>query len=177
MAKHKIRVERAEVVLTGFLTPPGLRLDRLTISGAGLLPSRAGLETDGPLAFRAEIRADDLAAFLDAAAPGGLTSVAARISPEGISLRAKKRVLIEVPLAAECLLEIEGRRRLNLRLLDASAFGASMRNLAESEIAKANPVFDAADLPVRAELDRVELGDGVLTLFGEVYGPFDPSAF
>ena len=58
-----------------------------------------------------------------------------------------------------------------------AAFGAGVKNLAEGEIAKANPVFDAADLPVEAELDRVELGEGRLTLYGELHGPFDPSAF
>lgn len=177
MAKHKIRAEAAEVVLTGFMTPPGLRLARLTITGAGLAPSSTGLETDGPLTFRAEIAEDDLASFLIAMSPGGLTGFAAKIAPTAISIRAKKRVIIEIPLAVECALEIEDRQRLNLRLLDASAFGAGVKNLAEGEIAKANPVFDAADLPVKTELDRVELGEGTLALYGEVFGPFDPSAF
>ncbi len=167
-----MRIARAEIVLEEFTTPPGLVVSRIEISGAGLVPHRHGLEAEGPVAFRATVQEIALAEFLDKEKPGGMTNFAVRIRPEAISLRATKRIILAVPLAVECLVEILDRRRLNIRLLEASAFGAGVTTLAENEIAKANPVFDAADLPVRVEFDRVELSDGSFTLFGEAFGPF-----
>lgn len=166
-----MRIARAEIVLEDFTTPPGLVVSRIELSGAGLVPHRHGLDAEGPIPFRATVSEVALAEFLDKKRPGGLTGFAVRVTPESISIRATKRVIVAIPLAVECAIDILDRKRMNIRLLDASAFGAGVKTLAENEVAKANPVFDAADVPVRLELDRVELGDGVITLFGELYGP------
>ena len=166
-----MRIARAEIVLHDFTTPPGLVVSRIELSGEGLEPHSDRLDAEGPIPFRATVEELALAEFLDREKPGGLTGFAVRIQPESISIRATKRVILAIPLAVECVMEVEDRRRLNIRLLEASAFGAGVKTLAENEIAKANPVFDAADVPVRLEFNRVELGDGSLVLIGELYGP------
>lgn len=167
-----MRIARAEIVLQDFTTPPGLVVSRIEISGSGLVPHRHGLEAEGPIPFRATVQQIALADFLDREKPGGMTNFAVRIRPEGISVRANKKIFLNVPLAVECTIDIIDRKRLNIRLLDASAFGTGVKTLAENEIAKANPVFDAAELPVRIEFDHVELGEGEFTLVGEAFGPF-----
>ena len=167
-----MRIARAEIVLEEFTTPPGLVVQRIELSGAGLVPHRHGLEVDEPVQFRATVGEVALAEFLDRERPGGMANFAVRIQPNAISVRATKKVIFTIPLAVECLIEIVDRSKLNIRLLQASAMGASVSTLAEDAIDKANPVFDAADLPVRVEFDRVELGDGEFTLFGQAFGPF-----
>ncbi|RYG69764.1 hypothetical protein EON77_14430, partial [bacterium] len=108
-----MRIARAEIVLHDFTTPPGLVVSRIELSGEGLEPHSDRLDAEGPIPFRATIEELALAEFLDREKPGGLTGFAVRIRPEAISIRATKRIILAVPLAIECLIEIEDRHRLN----------------------------------------------------------------
>ena len=167
-----MRIERVEINVGGFVTPPGLRLHAVSIIGGGIEPHHDRVDAAGPIAFRATLGEDDLAAFLNLKSPGGLTGVEVRITPETLNIRATIRKIISIPLEVDCALDVVDGRQLHLRLLDARAFGAGVKNMAESMILKANPVFDAAEVPVTIVLDRVEMGNGSLILFGEAVPPF-----
>ncbi|MER3496371.1 MAG: hypothetical protein C4320_05970, partial [Armatimonadota bacterium] len=144
----RVQIERAEVLLTGLLTPPGLRIARFHISGEGLRPGSKGLEGEAPLPFRATLTAEGLTDFLSTKRLGGLEDARIKFLDERLVLDATKRILIKVPIHIECVLNIREERFLELNLREAKALGAGIRNLAEGLVEKANPLLDAADLPV-----------------------------
>lgn len=168
----RIRIERVQIRLSGLVTPPGLRLDLLEIDGTGVAPGSKRVEADGPLPFRAHLTAEDLTAFLAEKKPGGLENPRVSFEEGRMVIDATKRILLRVPLHVECDLLVRDGRYLDLRLIEARAFGAGVRNMAERIVEGSNPVFDVADLPVPARLTGVEVGEE-LVLCGEAIPPFE----
>ena len=165
-------IARLDLRLHGFVTPPGLRLERLTIGGEELVPSSKGLDSPHPLPFAATLVQEDLQAFLARKNPTGLENATLEMTEDGITVTGQRRVVLVVPVRARVTLAIEDGRRLVLRLHEASAFGASVTNLAEGLVEKANPVLDVDDLPVPCTLERVEHREGELVVHGAAHPPF-----
>jgi hypothetical protein len=83
-------------------------------------------------------------------------------------------VVVSGPLAADT---VRGAMELELRIEDGQRIFADLKrasiaqSMIESQIEKFNPVFDAADVPVRMHLASAEVGDHKLVIRGTVMPP------
>ena len=85
-----------------------------------------------------------------------------------LHVRAKKTLLVELKVTAVATLRIVGGKQMWIDVESVDVMGAGAKNLVQSQIAKINPVLDAADLPLDATLESVEVGEGKVVLHGTV---------
>ncbi len=170
MSAHRVEVGPFAFLVHNVLLPMGLRVSKVDVSGEGA----AG--TDKPFALSlvspgrmvAEVLEDDLAAFLEAQAPGGLREFSVRAEDGRLNVRAKKTLLVDLKVTATASLRIVDERQLWIDVESVDVMGAGAKNLVQSQIDRINPVLDAGDLPVDARLETVEVGDGKVVLRGTV---------
>jgi hypothetical protein len=146
----------------------GLNLDHVELRGVDLSvetePFAASIGRPGEL--EVTLMESSLAAFLEKEAPGGLRDFAVSARDGKLYVQASKRVLIDIRATAVCTLRIDGGKRLFVDLESAEASGLDLRNMLEAQLANVNPVLDASDLPLRATLTDVNVGEGRVVLHG-----------
>lgn len=103
-------------------------------------------------------------------APGGMKDFSVKISGGFIYVEAKAQIVVTIPVKAVCTLEIEGEKRLMVRLESVDVMGGGPKTLIEGQLAKINPIFDAGELPLDVRLDSVEVDAGRVVVLGRVVG-------
>jgi hypothetical protein len=172
MAEGSVHFQRLEATATDITLPMGLRVSQFTVGGGPFRLDLATRQAAGdPLPFAATVDEDALTEFLVRKGIGGLNGLRCRLAEGFIEVTGRKVMLIEIPVSARVSLHIVEGRQLHIRLESANVLGAGVGNLLETQIAAANPVLDAAEFPVPVRLERVEIGDGWLRLFGEASLP------
>lgn len=148
----------------------GLILQSARLSGSALLllgePFDAQVSEPGNV--EVEVSAEHLQQFLNERSPGGLRDFFVQIAEDKIHVHATARRIIEVRAASICHLQIEDETKLIVVLDKVDVLGVGARGIVQGYIDQANPVFDAATLPVDLKLHTVEARAGVLTLRGTV---------
>lgn len=157
-----------EAVAQHITLPIGLTIDRLTIVTGG-----ATAETDpfqvtlkDPGTVKVELGQTNLANYLNKIKPGPMRNFRVECRDEHIFIEAMARILLDVPVKAQCKLAIIDDERLNVVLVDADVVGIDSDRLVRSQIEKFNPVFDVCDLPFALVLDSVTIDDGFVTILG-----------
>lgn len=123
-----------------------------------------------PGRVRAVVTEAAVAALLERQAPGGLRNFEVSIRGGLINVAAKAQVIVSIPVRAVCTLEIEEGKRLMVRLKSVDVLGGGPQGMVEQQLAKINPVLDAADLPLNIRLVSTEVDNGQIVLHGLIEG-------
>ena len=152
------------------LLPMGLTVSSVQVQGFGAaLDSKPfALRLPQPGTMQAHVLETDLATFLERQAPAGMHDFSVRAEDGKLHVRAKKTLLVELKVTAVATLRIVGGKQMWIDVESVDVMGAGAKNLVQSQIAKINPVLDAADLPLDATLESVEVGEGKVVLHGTV---------
>lgn len=148
--------------------PMGLILESAKLSGAALLllgePFEAQVSEPGDV--EVDISAEHIQQFLNERSPGGLRDFFVQIADGKIHVHATARRIIEVRAAAICHIRIQDERQLFVELDKVDVMGVGARGIVQGYIDQANPIFDAAVLPIDLRLHTVEALGGRLRLSG-----------
>lgn len=119
-----------------------------------------------PAELEAKITAEAVAAFLEQKAPGGLQRFAVQIENGTVTVEASARVIVEIRARVVCTLRLVDGKQIWVDLASADGVPSPVRGLVESNLAKVNPVFDTAELPLDVTLTSIEAEDGTILLKG-----------
>ena len=167
---HRIEVGNVVAELRNLVLPVGLVLDVVRIDGQNLklqqTPFNAQMPQPGKL--EVEIHNESLAAFLEKQSPAGLKHFAVDIRDGKIFITATKKIVVDVKAKAVCTLRIVNSTQIFVDLETVDVMGGSLKNLVQSQLDEMNPVFDAQDLPVAAQLNSVKASNGKVQIAGTV---------
>jgi hypothetical protein len=163
----RVEVARLRAELGGIVLPRGPKIDSFELSGEGirLQTEPFSLELTQPAAVKAVVLQGALESMIRDEAPPMLKDIQVTCREGGIFVVARAKVVFEITVEAECVLEVVGGKELHVRLVSVSAPGP-VKSALEGQLDRLNPVFSAADLPLKVELTRVEMMDGCIALHG-----------
>ncbi|MCO5297553.1 MAG: LmeA family phospholipid-binding protein [Fimbriimonadaceae bacterium] len=148
-------------------TSVGLTIEELTLQAdATRIETEPFAVSMAPAELVAKISADAVAAFLEQKAPGGLQRFDVQLEDGKVVVEASARVIVEIRARVVCTLRLVDGKQIWVDLASADGVPSPVRGLVETNLAKVNPVFDAADLPLDVTLTSIEASDGVITLHG-----------
>jgi hypothetical protein len=175
VSNHRVEVGPFSFVFQQLRLPMGLNVARVDVQGTGATIDAKPftLVLDRPGRMEAHVLERDLSEFLEVQAPGGLHGFDVRAEEGKLKVRAKKTLLVDLKIDAVATLRIVDGRQLWIDVESVDVMGAGAKNLVQSQLAKINPVIDAADFPVDATLTMVEVGNGEVVLYGTVAPPKD----
>ncbi len=160
-----IRLENIELDI-------GLTIESFEVVGgeaaADLKPFQLFLKEPGRV--RVVVTEQAVGKFLEKESPGGLRGFQVSIRDGVIHVSAKAQVIVSIPVRAVCTLEIEQQSRLMVRLQSVDVLGGGPQGMVEQQLAKINPILDAADFPVAVKLLSAELDRGQIVLHGLIEG-------
>jgi hypothetical protein len=170
---HSLDIGALEVVLQDVALPMGLVVNAVTLNAASVHLEQDPFKIDLPQPgnLMALILAPNLAAFLNKEAPGGLRDFKVELKEGKIFIQAS---LMIMKASAVCTLRIVDRTKLFVELESVDVMGVGAKNMVQSQLEKINPVIDAGQLPVPAELTHFDIADGKLILFGNIAPPVRP---
>ncbi|MDI9641247.1 LmeA family phospholipid-binding protein [Kamptonema cortianum] len=121
-----------------------------------------------PGSAKAVVTQAAVAAMLEHQSPGGLRDF--RVTAEGglLYITAKAQIVVQIPVKVAARLVIVQEKQLHVELESVDVMGAGGKNLVEGQLAKINPIFDTAQLPIDLRLRDVETEAGRVILTGEV---------
>jgi hypothetical protein len=135
----------------------GLVVDDVRIEGANATidthPFAVHLEQPGHV--EAHVAALDLAAFLDAKAPGGLKDFGIAIREGKVYVEATARVIVEVRAKVVCTLRIHEKKQLFVDLESVDVMGIGAKGMVQGQLDQINPVLDASQFPLNVEFEEV----------------------
>ncbi|MBX3095720.1 MAG: LmeA family phospholipid-binding protein [Fimbriimonadaceae bacterium] len=163
-----ISLQRFHAVAEQLKLPMGLVVDELTIdtgsANAETDPFSLKLESPGAVVVR--IGETNVRNYLETLKPGGLRDFSVSCREGMIFVKATARILLDVPVTAQCKLVIDDGERLNVELVEAQVVGGDAKRLVEGQINRVNPIFNVADMPIALILDSVAVNDGFVILHG-----------
>lgn len=170
MADHTVKVGAFQLRFEDLELPMGLAVAKVDVDGPGAVIAAHPFSLDlvSPGTMVAEVAQEALSDFLEAQSPAGLKEFDVRADGGKLHVKAKKTVLVDLKVTATASLRIVDGRQLWVDVESVDVMGAGAKNLVASQLAKINPVLDAADLPIEATLTSVEVGDGKVVLRGTV---------
>ncbi|MCC7435093.1 MAG: LmeA family phospholipid-binding protein [Methanoregulaceae archaeon] len=113
----------------------------------------------------ATVAADDLAAFLNNEAPGGLRDFAVVIESGSVKVSATAKVIVELRATAVCTLVIREGKQLFVQLDEVEGL-AMAKGMIQGQLEQINPVLDVGDLPFDIVLEKVVAQSQAITLHG-----------
>jgi hypothetical protein len=151
----------------------GLRVETLTLTGVGLTiqKDKPQIHVVAPAKFELVVLDSALASVIESKAPAGLKNLKIRSESGKLVIEAVKKILVDLPVSAACTLRIENRTQVFVDMESVDVMGASIGQLFQSQLEKVNPILDVVQLPFPAMLDKIELLDGKIVVFGEVSPP------
>lgn len=167
---QRVQVGSLHAEFSQLTLPIGLTLDRVVVDGGGLSIQDDPLkfELPAPGSLRVELSGPSLASFLERLAPAGMRGFDVQCRDGKIHVDAVKKVILDVKVHTVLTLRIVDRKAIYVDLESVEAMGASLKNLVQSQLDTINPVVSVDDFPVDATLDRVEIADGRVNMFGQV---------
>lgn len=164
------RLQSLTLRAKGLELPNGLVLDSVEVdSGPATFDTEAGGVALGqPAALVARLGPASLQRFLAGRLPAAVRDVAVAFQAGEIGVLARAQMIVSVQVAIRLALRLESASQVHVAVLDVEPGLA--RALVEEEVAKANPVFDAAELPFPTQLESVEVGADAVVLRARVPG-------
>lgn len=167
-ASDSVDVGTFDVSLAQVALPMGLVLSRVRIWGQDLHLEREPfvIQVSQPGRMEITVSEDQLAAFLEREAPGGLRNF--RVTADGgkLTVQATARILVEITAEAVCTLRADDGTRLFVELESLSVPAA--RNLVQNQLERVNPIVDLDDLPIGGRIQQIEISGGQVVLRGQV---------
>ncbi len=159
----RVRIEKLE-------TRVGLLIDELDVKGDSIsvIAKPFAISAPSPASFTARVSQASVQAFLASKAPGGLRNFSVNLADGEIRVEAVARLIIDIRVKATCTLKIEEGTRLIAQLVQADVLGGAASSLVQSQLAKINPLFDAAELPLSLFLIDVTIEPGWVNLSGTI---------
>lgn len=169
----RIELSSLQATLSRLVLPDAPLIDevRFTSGPAQIATDPFALAMASPASATVKVSEASLAAFLEAKKPAGLTGFRVQISGGLIKVEAKAKVIFEIPVKADCTLEIVAGTELHVRLVSVEVAGGPARALVESAISKQNPILKTTDLPFPLKMTRVVLESGFVSIDGEALPP------
>lgn len=163
-----VRVGKFGASFDRLTLPMGLVVDHVLIEGAEAAIQREPfqIQLQEPGTIEAHVGEKNLAAFLNKEAPGGLKDFEVSIRDGKLFINATAKVIFEIKAEAVCTLRIEDGTKMFVDLESVEMFGVGAKSLVEQQLAKINPVLNAADFPMKVTLTSVEAIDGEVILRG-----------
>lgn len=170
-------VESLEATFRGVRLPVGLIVDELRIEGAHsectFEPFRIHLDRPGDL--EVTLSEESVATFLNEQAPGGLRDFSVKLSAGKVVVQATAKVILEIRATAVCTLRIVEGKCIYVDLESVDALGGAAKGMVENQLSKINPILDARQFPLDAVLNRIEILDGRLTIYGSISPLYSPT--
>ena len=167
MPSNPIQIGTLETKLTWFMTPVGLLIDEVTVSGGPLTIDQKSLrESTGELEFEAIVRNQSIAVFLEKLKPAGLHSFEVAVQADGVHVKAVKTVLLPIPATAHAILKLDENGALAIELISAEAMGAGLKSVVASQLAEMNHLVEADMFPVPVEFREVIHEEGQVRVLG-----------
>jgi hypothetical protein len=171
VGKTTVDVGSFEAHLRSVVLPIGLRLDSVLLRGQSLhvegKPFSAHVPKPGTMTVT--VSQENLAAYLNEEAPGGLRDFDITVQGGRLIVQATKSMLIDVRATAVCTLRIVNGKELYVDLETVEVFGGGgLTNMVRSQLEAINPIFDVQELPLDAVLTNVEAEAGQVVLHGLV---------
>lgn len=151
-----------EVTATAIGLPNGLTVDSLTIDATDVRVAEEGTDFGGTAHAEAILTPASVQVFLAARVPEAVQDV--RVAFEGGVLVVRARVTLLVTLDVTIRVELVLEQATRLVANVVSVEPGLARGLIEAEIAKANPLLDASELPVPLRLDSVSVEPDAVVL-------------
>ena len=168
MGVSSIQIGEMTTTLTWLMTPIGLLIDEMTMTGGPISIDTHELESSqGDMRFEAIIKSKSFEVFLEKLQPGGLHDFAVTVKEDGIHLEAVKTVLVPIQATAHAILKLNGEDSLSVELLSAEAFGAGLKNMVANQIEQINPVVKADMFPFPVQFKEIIHEDGHVRVIGE----------
>lgn len=166
-AIHSLDVGHLEVVLQNLSLPMGLVINAMTLHAKHVHIEKDPIviSVPEPGTLEALVLAPNLADFLNKQAPGGLRDFKVELKEGKIHVQASIMIM---KASAVCSLRIQDGTKLYVDLETVDVMGVGARNMVQSQLDKINPVLDADDLPIEAQLTEYEITDGSLIVRGHL---------
>ncbi len=163
-----IQIGEMTTTLTWLMTPIGLLLDEVTLTGGPFTIHTHDLEeSEGDIKFEAIIKNQSIAVFLEKLQPGGLHNFVVDVQPDGIHLEAVKTVLLPIQATAHAILKLNGEESVSVELISAEAFGAGVKNMVANQIEQINPVVKADMFPFPVQFKEIIHEVGQVRVVGD----------
>lgn len=171
--KGSVRLNSFNAACRGLVLPNGMVVDELRLDSAGSTIKHKPFQIlmDRPAKITAFVGEASLAAFLEKESPGGLKGFKVQARDGVLTVDAKMKMVIDVPVHVRATLEIRNQAELHLVLQKVDVAGGPAKALVQGQIEKGNPLFEADDLPLPVKLLGVRIEGGFITLDGEALPP------
>ncbi|MCG9894935.1 MAG: DUF2993 domain-containing protein [Fimbriimonadaceae bacterium] len=164
----KLGIQGLKAEVLGIALANGPTVDRLILSSGKAQgqskPFR--LDMDSPAEVTAILSQESLQAYLEHKRPGGLRDFQVWVADDRLYVKAKLKLVVELPVKAACRLEIVDGREIHVRLEAVDVAGGSAKNLVAGQLEKENPILDTAEFPMNLTLTRIEAVDGEIRVHG-----------
>jgi hypothetical protein len=168
MPDEPIRIGTLQTKLTWFMTPIGLLIDEVNLSGDSLTVDTDSLKkSQGEIKFEAIIRAKSVEVFLAKKEPAGLQGIEVEIKSEGVFVKATKTVIVQIPVKAHAVLLLDSPMSISISLISAEAMGAGLKNLVASQLETMNPIVESKMFPVPVSFEKVAHEEGQIRVTGK----------
>ncbi len=149
-------------------TPPGLIIDKLTITGERITiegePFAVDMKKPGNVVAR--ISQDSVAHFLGYKDLGKVEELTISFEPGMIHVDAGVRVGVKISAKVECGLRIEDGSRVMVVVKSAKVLGLGPKGLVQQVIDDINPIFETSMIPIPLTLNEVEIMHEAVELRG-----------
>lgn len=160
----------------GLMLPIGLRVDKFSLdigkSAAVIKPFSLGMQE--PARFEATIGQESVAEFLEKKGLGGLKDFVVKADDGVVVIEATAKIIVELRVAVTCTLRVENETKLFVDLESVSVPGPMARNMVEKQLAKANPIFDLAEVAPTVKMHSVTPESGHILVQGTADWPQSP---
>lgn len=171
--KGSVRLNSFNAACRGLVLPNGMVVDELRLDSAGSTIKHKPFQilVDQPAKIKAFVGEASLASFLESESPGGLKGFRVQARDGVLTVDAKMKMVIDVPVHVKATLEIKNQAELHLVLQKVDVAGGPAKALVQGHIEKENPLFEADDLPLPVKLTGVRIEGGFIVLDGEALPP------
>lgn len=160
-----IRATELGISLKGLVLPSGLRMAEGEVTfDAPIVSVKPFAIPEGTICHATLMFLDqDVQAYLEAKRPGSLSGFRVTAKDGEITIIAVARLLLPVEVGAVGVLEFsEGKLIFVPRRIEAG--GMNAESIARPYLDRVNPLVDLTGLPVRAEVQSLDIGGGVIRI-------------
>lgn len=166
----QIEFDHLAAMLQGVVLPEGPKIDRLIISSpsAQIKVKPFTLDLKEAADVTAEVGEANLAAYLGKILPGNMSGVKVECADGKVTVRAKAKFIVDIPVEAVCTLRLVEGRQLFVDLQSVNVLGGgAATGMVEDQIRKANPILSSSDLPFDLEMESVVVANGQVEIKGK----------
>lgn len=166
----KLEFARMEARFEGVLLPVGLRVDSFSLASGSADMSWPPFELRTKKAADATVVVSEksVADFLESKTPDNIKGFKVTCANGQVLCEAAVKLVMEIRAKAVCTLRIQSGTQVFVDVQSVDVMGGPAKKLVEAQLAKINPILDAAEFPMQVTLESVEVEDGQIVVKGKV---------